>query len=147
MSARPAGANFREHLRGVKEEPLRHRHWTVCKLHYKLMHNKLVLSSLEGFRKYLGADGQEPESPGIEGDIEPPQIKEEEPKPCQQMQLLIKKEEEEQPSVEEEEYTTRSTVKGALSDWSSVQTVGWYPNPAPIGQFFRSASCDRTHSD
>ncbi|XP_057717161.1 uncharacterized protein LOC130931937 isoform X6 [Corythoichthys intestinalis] len=173
MSARPAGANFQEHLRGVKEEPPRHRPWTVCKLGYKLMHNKLVLSSLEdvgrahrpehqesacieeeefvhikdvsraprpehqesacieeeeeeekfvhikGFRKYLGADGQEPESPGVKEDVERPLVKEEEPKSSQQMQLPIKKEEEELPYIEEKGHITRSTAHDSTG-WAGL---------------------------
>ncbi|XP_057676547.1 zinc finger protein 35-like isoform X3 [Corythoichthys intestinalis] len=74
--------------------------------------------SLFCFRKYLSAERQEPESPGVKEDVELPQIKEEEePEPCQQKQLSIKKEEEELPYVkEEEEHITRTTGEPLKSE-------------------------------
>ncbi|XP_077445351.1 uncharacterized protein LOC144065970 isoform X11 [Stigmatopora argus] len=61
----------------------------------KIMHAKVVLHRLEGFREYLGPDGKE--SVGLKKELELPQIKEEEPEfPQQQMRyerLPIKKEE------------------------------------------------------
>ncbi|XP_077444760.1 uncharacterized protein LOC144065633 [Stigmatopora argus] len=60
----------------------------------KIMHAKVVLHRLEGFREYLGPDGKE--SVGLKKELELPQIKEEEPEfPQQQMRderLPIKKE-------------------------------------------------------
>ncbi|XP_057712208.1 zinc finger protein 37-like [Corythoichthys intestinalis] len=69
--------------------------------------------SLFCFRKYLGAERQEPESPGVKQDVELPQIKEEEePESWKQKekeeQLPIKKEEE-LPYIKEEVSITRST--------------------------------------
>ncbi|XP_077445310.1 uncharacterized protein LOC144065940 [Stigmatopora argus] len=61
----------------------------------KIIHAKVVLHRLEGFREYLGPDGKE--SVGLKKELELPQIKEEEPEfPPQQMRyerLPIKKEE------------------------------------------------------
>ncbi|XP_057709753.1 uncharacterized protein LOC130927768 [Corythoichthys intestinalis] len=66
---------------------------------------------IKGFRGYLGAERQEPESPGVKEDVELPQIKEEEePEPCQQKQLPIKKEE------EEEKHITRSNGEPLKSE-------------------------------
>ncbi|XP_077445402.1 uncharacterized protein LOC144065995 [Stigmatopora argus] len=60
----------------------------------KIMHAKVVLHRLEGFREYLGPDGKE--SVGLKKELELPQIKEEGPEfPQQQMRderLPIKKE-------------------------------------------------------
>ncbi|XP_057710289.1 zinc finger protein 771-like [Corythoichthys intestinalis] len=74
---------------------------------------------IQGFRKYLGAE-EEPESHEVKEHIELPQIKEEEPEPCQQNeredQIQIKKEAEELPSVKEEEGSTRSTGEPLKSE-------------------------------
>ncbi|XP_077445571.1 uncharacterized protein LOC144066099 [Stigmatopora argus] len=82
---------FQEELFDVKEDIKRHHHPVEC----KLMQAKVILHRLEGFRNDLGADGQE--SVDLEGEVELPQIKEEEQEfPQQQMgdeQLPIKTEE------------------------------------------------------
>ncbi|XP_077445408.1 uncharacterized protein LOC144065998 [Stigmatopora argus] len=61
----------------------------------KIMHAKVVLHRLEGFREYLGPDGKE--SAGLKKELELPQIKGEEPEFSQQQmrvkRLPIKKEE------------------------------------------------------
>ncbi|XP_077444641.1 uncharacterized protein LOC144065558 isoform X2 [Stigmatopora argus] len=93
MSGRttPVAAKFQKELNGLKEDLSCHQHSIVC----KMMQAKVVLHKLEGFRNDLGADGQE--YVDLEGDVELPQIKEEEPEfPQQQMgdeQLPIKREE------------------------------------------------------
>ncbi|XP_077445241.1 uncharacterized protein LOC144065889 isoform X2 [Stigmatopora argus] len=80
--------NFQGGLCGVTLEPSYHS--TLG----KIMHARVVLHRLEGFREYLGPDGKE--SVGLKKELELPQIKEEGPEfPQQQMRderLPIKKE-------------------------------------------------------
>ncbi|XP_077445346.1 uncharacterized protein LOC144065970 isoform X7 [Stigmatopora argus] len=89
MSARTQRPKLQEELFEVKQEHSTHEQSTVC----NITHEKVVLYRLEGFTNDLGADGQE--SVDLEGAVELPQIKEEEPEfPQQQMgdeQLPIKK--------------------------------------------------------
>ncbi|XP_077444715.1 uncharacterized protein LOC144065601 isoform X2 [Stigmatopora argus] len=91
MSTRTQRPKLKEELFEVKREHSTHEQSTVC----NITHEKVVLHRLEGFRNDLGADGQE--SVDHEGEVELPQIKEEEPEFYQQQmgdeQLPIKKEE------------------------------------------------------
>ncbi|XP_057710010.1 zinc finger protein 771-like [Corythoichthys intestinalis] len=73
--------------------------------------------SLLSFRKYLGAKRQEPVSPGVKEDVELPQIKEEEPEPCQHKQFsFIKEEEQEMPYFKEKEAITTLTGEPLQSE-------------------------------
>ncbi|XP_077597980.1 uncharacterized protein LOC144213404 isoform X4 [Stigmatopora nigra] len=71
---------LQEELFDAKEDLTRQHHPVDC----KLMQAKVILHRLEGFGNDLGADGQQ--SVDLEGEVELPQIKEEEPVfPQQQM--------------------------------------------------------------
>ncbi|XP_077597934.1 uncharacterized protein LOC144213377 isoform X4 [Stigmatopora nigra] len=71
---------LQEELFDVKQDLTRQHHPVDC----KLMQAKVILHRLEGFGNDLGADGQQ--SVDLEGEVELPQIKEEEPVfPQQQM--------------------------------------------------------------
>ncbi|XP_077444604.1 uncharacterized protein LOC144065533 [Stigmatopora argus] len=114
---------FQEELFDVKEDLTRHRHPIEC----KLMQAKVILHRLEGFRKDLGADGQE--SVDLEGEVELPQIKEEEPEfPQQQMgdeQLPIKKEEDDF-TWSLGQFVKREDVRGVASEGAeSANTTTW----------------------
>ncbi|XP_077598000.1 uncharacterized protein LOC144213427 isoform X2 [Stigmatopora nigra] len=111
MPARTRPAKFQE------------EYLTVC----KMMHEK-VPHRLQGFRNNLGADGQE--SVDLEGEVELPQNKEEEPEfPQHQMgdeQLPIKK---------EEDQFTRSLGPVASARWKqqeqAMSRMVWVPNNGP----------------
>ncbi|XP_077444555.1 uncharacterized protein LOC144065511 isoform X3 [Stigmatopora argus] len=113
--------NFQGGLCGVTLEPSYHS--TLG----KIMHARVVLHRLEGFRNDLGAYGHE--SVDLEGEVELPQIKEEEPEfPQQQMgdeQLPIKKEEDDS-TWSLGEFVKRENVLGVASGGAEpANTTTW----------------------
>ncbi|XP_057710008.1 zinc finger protein 41 homolog isoform X3 [Corythoichthys intestinalis] len=87
---------------------------------------------IQGFSKYLGPEWQESESPGVQEEVEHPQMKQEEPEhPEQQkreVQLPIKKEEVELSYVKEEDDLTMSTGEPLKSeDGPSEASSGMEP--------------------
>ncbi|XP_077444732.1 uncharacterized protein LOC144065616 [Stigmatopora argus] len=125
MSGRttPVAAKFQKELYGVKEDLSCHQHSIVC----KMMQAKVVLHKLEVFRNDLSA--YEHESVDLEGQVELPQIKEEEPEfPQQQMgdeQLPIKKEEDDS-TWSLGEFVKRENVRGVASGGAEpANTTTW----------------------
>ncbi|XP_077444639.1 uncharacterized protein LOC144065557 isoform X2 [Stigmatopora argus] len=111
MSARTQRPKLQEELFEVKQEHSTHEQSTVC----NITHEKVVLHRLEGFRNDLGADGQE--SVDLEGEVELPQIKEEEPEfPQQQMG------DEQHPIKREEDHFTWSLESNGL--WKPKDVSG-----------------------
>ncbi|XP_077480595.1 uncharacterized protein LOC144091818 isoform X1 [Stigmatopora argus] len=123
MAAKAKPVKLQEELFVVKQEHSPYQHSTVC----KIMHEKVILHRLEGFRNDLGADGQE--SVDLEGEVELPQIKEEEPEfPQQQMgdeQRPIKKEEDDF-TWSLGEFVKREAVRGVASRGAEpANTTTW----------------------
>ncbi|XP_077444609.1 uncharacterized protein LOC144065536 isoform X2 [Stigmatopora argus] len=118
MSARTA-AKFKKKLSGTKEPAPQ-----PCSTFSKIMHAKVVLHRLEGFRENLSPDGQE-----FVGLKELPQIKEEEPEfPQQQMReerLPIKKEEDDVTWSTCEALTRQDDLGGASGGAEPANTSSW----------------------